>query len=81
MDTNNQTKNSTGAVIGAIIVIIILVAGGFYFYGQRVEKQKQFEAMKATAQQSAAVGSDINALLNEASSTTPTNLGDGINNL
>ena len=81
METSNIKGGSSGAIIGAIIVIIVLIAGGFYFYGQRVEKQKQFEAMKAAATQSAAVGSEINSLLKEAASTTPNNLGDGINNL
>jgi uncharacterized protein HemX len=80
METGNA-KGELGAVVGAIIVIIILVAGGFYFYNQRVEKQKQFEAMRQSEQQAAAIDNEVNSLLIDASSTTPSNLGDGINNL
>jgi preprotein translocase subunit YajC len=39
-----EQKNGIGALAGTIIVVIILIIGGFYFYGQRIEKQKQNQA-------------------------------------
>ncbi|MFA6227356.1 MAG: hypothetical protein WC631_02690 [Candidatus Paceibacterota bacterium] len=81
MDVNNTNKNGSGAIIGAIIVIVVLIAGGFYFYTQRINKQRQFEAMKNTVTQSTSVTKDIDSLLIEASSTDLNNLGDGIENL
>lgn len=75
-------KSGAGAVIGAIIVIVVLLAGAFYFYGQRVEKQRQFDAMRKAAEANTATVSDeIDSLLKEASSTNFDNLGKGIENL
>ncbi|OGD68463.1 hypothetical protein A2996_01595 [Candidatus Campbellbacteria bacterium RIFCSPLOWO2_01_FULL_34_15] len=47
-DTMNQGSNpesnmgdnqkSTGSIVGIIIVVIILVLGGFYFWGQKLDK-------------------------------------------
>jgi hypothetical protein len=80
-ETKNKNEGNVGAIIGAGIVIVILLAGSFYFYGQRVEKQKQFEAMKNSIEQTATATDDIDSLLKEASSTNFDNLGEGIDNL
>jgi ABC-type transporter Mla subunit MlaD len=39
----NNAKGGVGALVGIIIVIVVLVAGAFYFYNQRMEKQRQLE--------------------------------------
>lgn len=78
---NETNKGSAGAIVGAIIVIVLLLAGIFYFYGQRVEKQKQFEAMKKAIEQTATATDSIDSLVKEASSTNFDNLGEGIDNL
>ncbi len=60
-----KNSNGIGALVGTIIVILILIVGGFYFYGQRVEKQKQLEASALQASSSdeiVDIENDINAL-------------------
>jgi preprotein translocase subunit YajC len=47
-----EQKNGIGALAGTIIVVIILIIGGFYFYGQRIEKQKQNQASVTEASSS-----------------------------
>ncbi len=77
-----QQKSEIGTVSAIIIVIAILLIGGFYFFGQRVEKQKQFEAERAQQQQlSASTAADVSTLDNEASSMNYDDLDSGVSNL
>jgi len=60
-----EQKSGVGALAGTIIVVIILIIGGFYFYGQRIEKQKQSQAsvIQATSSDEIdAIENDLNAL-------------------
>lgn len=72
-----EKSNGIGGIAGIIIVIAILVIGGFYFVGQRIEKQKQFEATV----NSASTSDEIVDLQKDASSTNFDNLGTGIDQL
>ncbi len=77
-----QQKSEIGTVSAIIIVIAILLIGGFYFFGQRVEKQKQFEAQRAQQEQlSASTAADVNSLDSEASAMDYDGLDSGVNNL
>ena len=33
-----DNQKSTGSIVGIIIVVIILVLGGFYFWGEKLDK-------------------------------------------
>ncbi len=46
MQTQNNQKNEIGTLSGILIVILMLVFGGIYFFGQRIEKQKEFQALQ-----------------------------------
>ena len=77
MEQNKQTD--FGTIIGIIIVIIVLIIGAFYFAGQRIEKQKEFQA---SIQQGLSTTSDeITDIESTATSMNFDNLGTGIDNL
>ena len=49
-----SAQNGIGPVIGSIIVIVVVIAGGFYFWGSKIAKNKQSaeienQAMSASA--------------------------------
>jgi len=76
---NNKTGN-LGSMIGIIIVILVLITGAFYFVGQRIEKQKEFQATINQAQVST-TSDDLSSIENDANSMNFDNLGDGIDKL
>ena len=39
-----QESKSVGPLIGVIVIIAVIVLGGLYFWGQRLDEQKQSEA-------------------------------------
>lgn len=40
---NNQSREGSGPIIGAIIVVILLVFGALYFWGQQLNKEEVAE--------------------------------------
>jgi len=36
-------EKSIGPAIGIIVIIVIIILGGLYFWGQRIERQKQLQ--------------------------------------
>lgn len=32
-------EKSTGSIVGIIIIVIVLILGGFYFWGQKIDKE------------------------------------------
>ena len=38
-------KGELGVISGIIIVVLVLIAGAFYFYNQRLERQKQIQSL------------------------------------
>jgi uncharacterized protein YpmB len=73
-----NNKSDIGPIIGIIIVILMLVIGAFYFYNQRIEKQK--EIAKANQQQVINEES-LPTLENTANSMNFDKLGEGIDQL
>ncbi len=58
-------KKEVGAVSGIIIIILVLLAGGFYIFNQRIEKQKQIEAQiqnTENTQEANTLSSEANAM-------------------
>jgi hypothetical protein len=75
-----NNKSDIGPIIGIIIVILMLVIGAFYFYNQRIEKQK--EITKANQQQEQIINEEgLSTLENTANSLNFDNLGEGIDQL
>ncbi|MFA6340622.1 MAG: hypothetical protein WCX27_00060 [Candidatus Paceibacterota bacterium] len=88
MKENNQ-DGEVGVVAGIVIVVIVLVVGAVYFFGQRLEKQKQIESLlngsteiSTTSSNTISTSSDdIGSLQKEASSVNFDDLGKGIDSL
>jgi len=79
MDKHEQT-NEIGTISGILIITIMLILGGFYFFGQRIEKQKQFEVLQQQMASSSGPD-DIKSIQNDAASLDFQNLGQGVDNL
>ncbi|MCE9643786.1 hypothetical protein K8Q93_00845 [Candidatus Parcubacteria bacterium] len=45
MDHRPDKDNSVGPLVGIIIIVLILVLGGLYFWGERLNRQR--EALRA----------------------------------
>ena len=75
----NNKKTDFGAIIGIIIVIIILIIGAFYFVGQRIEKQKEFQT--AIQLEIATTSDEIADIESSANSMNFDDLGTGIDSL
>ena len=39
--TPMRSEKSIGPAVGIIVIIVVIVLGGLYFWGQRIEKQKE----------------------------------------
>jgi len=76
----NEQINEIGTISGILIITIMLVLGGFYFFGQTVQKQEQYEALKQQMASSSAPD-DLNSIQNDAASLDFKNLGQGVDNL
>lgn len=72
-------KNEVGAIAGIIIVIIVLLIGAVYFVNQRIEKQKEIQAMNAAQTQMASDNPDD--IKTDASALDFTDLGAGVDTL
>jgi len=77
--TNKDETNEIGTVSGILIIVTMLLFGGFYFFGQRIEKQKEAEALRQ--QMASSSQEDLNNIQNEATSIDFQNLGKGVDNL
>lgn len=83
MELNKQNVDF-GAIMGIIVVVIVLIVGAFYFIGQRIEKQKEFQnAMNQNQIATTAVttSDEVSDIEKDANSINLDNLGEGINNL
>ncbi len=78
MDYNGQ-NNEVGTIAGTLIIVALLLVGGVYFFGQRIEKQKEAQALQTQSQSSSS--DDINSIKNDAAALDFSHLGDGVNNL
>lgn len=74
-----ENKNSIGTLIGIIIVILMLIIGAFYFYNQRIEKQKEIK--KIVEQQQELTVEDVASIENAVNSLKFDNLGEGIDQI
>ncbi|MFH1607413.1 MAG: hypothetical protein ABIC91_08755 [Nanoarchaeota archaeon] len=75
----NEQTNGFGTIMGIIIVVIVLIVGAFYFVGQRMEKQKEFQA--AIQIEIATTSDEITDIESSANSMDFDDLGTGIDNL
>lgn len=55
-------QKGVGPVIGSIIVIIVVIAGGFYFWGSKIAKDKQ---VAETENQAMSAFPEIDSMENE----------------
>lgn len=78
MDTNTE-QNEIGTISGILIIVLVFVLGGFYFLGQRIEKQKEYQALRAESASSST--DDLDDIQKDAASLNFQNLGDGVNDL
>jgi len=44
-----SAQNGIGPVIGSIIVIVVVIAGGLYFWGNKIAKDRQAEEIQNQA--------------------------------
>jgi len=72
-----KEENSVGSSVGIIIVILILIIGAIYFFGQRLQKQRNLEQQNVAADTVQEVG----AIQNDASSMNLDSLGTGVDQL
>jgi len=77
-EQTNIEKGDIGSMIGTIVVIALLIIGAFYFFGQRIQKQKQIEANIA---QTASSSDEISSLKSDVNSINVDGLGGDVNNL
>lgn len=75
---------STSGVIGTIIIIALIILGGLYFWGKRINTQKEAVALmnqetrasqEAAAIQSVSSNDDTDSLEAELNATQTSNLG------
>ena len=75
-----QTNKGIGPIAGTIIIIIVLIVGAFYFFGQRVEKQKQ-AGIQNQQNPIATTSDEIGTLQSDVNSLNVDKLGNSVNNL
>lgn len=77
-------KASMSGVIGTIIIIALIILGGLYFWGKRINTQKETAALveqeQMASQQAAAIeavssSDELDTLRAEVEATQTTNLG------
>ena len=73
MDTNTE-QNEIGTISGILIIVLVFVLGGFYFLGQRIEKQKEYQALRAESASSST--DDLDDIQKDAASLNFQNLGE-----
>lgn len=68
-----ENKSSIGSIIGAIIIIALIILGGLYFWGKRIEEQKNAKNLvtETTEQESEVDQTSMNeaAVIKSTSST------------
>ncbi len=72
-----REENNIGSSVGIIIVILILVIGGIYFFGQRIQKQKELQQQNVATDTT----KEVTDVQSDASSMNFDNLGNGIDQL
>ncbi len=83
MENNNQ-KMDFGSIIGIVLVLLVLIAGAFYFIGQRLEKQKEFQNainQNQVATTTATTSDEITDIEEDINSMNVDDLGSDIDNL
>ena len=84
-----ENKSSVGSIIGTIIILVIIILGGLYFWGKRVEENKNAQSMttntttpydsEANAIQSATARDDLGSIDADLKATNTANLGTEAN--
>lgn len=49
MEHRPDPENSVGPLVGIIIIVLILVLGGLYFWGERLNAQRELHRTKSSA--------------------------------
>lgn len=84
MPSQAPEKASMSGVIGTIIIIALIILGGLYFWGKRINTQKETASLvqqeQAASQQAAAIeavssSDELDTLKAEVDATQTTNLG------
>jgi len=70
-------KSGVGAIIATILIIAIIVLGGLYFWGKRIETEKENQAIF----QSAATTTDETATAIEATKIETVSQDDSLNTI
>lgn len=52
MEHRPDPENSVGPLVGIVIIVLILVLGGLYFWGERLNVQRELHRTKSSAPQS-----------------------------
>lgn len=79
MEKKEET-NEIGTISGILIIVLMILLGGLYFFGQSIQKQKQYEALKQQMA-SSSQSDDLNSIQKDAASLDFKNLGNGVDNL
>lgn len=77
-------KTSTSGIIGTVIIIALIILGGLYFWGKRINTQKEMNALiqqeqqstqEATAIETVSESDETSTLQAELEATQTTGLG------
>lgn len=63
-------KASTSGIIGTIIIIALIVLGGLYFWGKRIDTQKQTADLMQQEQKAAQEAAAIESVSNDDETST-----------